>query len=246
VILGVEPVLSPEARFYQRLVAMDAEEAEELAEEFANEHGLLAAYDKMVIPALGLAEQDRHAHTLEEQRERFVFETTRGLVEYLEDRKQGQDESAAKPKNVVHRPAPPVCIVAAHDEADHIAGLVLARMLPAPEFNARVIPYPLLAAETVEQIAEHACKVVCISAVPPHAAAHAGHLCKQLKKRFPDLKVVVALWMTESSDKLESRLRDAGVDVVVTRLPDAIEKLRELTVHTNRGQSPIAARGRTA
>jgi hypothetical protein len=101
-------------------------------------------------------------------------------------------------------------------------------MLPAPEFNARVIAFPLLAAEIIEQLAQPGCKLVCISAVPPHAAAHAGHLCKRLKKRFPDLKVVVALWMTENSEKLESRLRDAGVDVVVTRLPDAIDKLREL------------------
>jgi DNA-binding transcriptional LysR family regulator len=115
----------------------------------------------------------------------------------------------------------------------------------------------MLGDDAIEQMVQQACKVVCISAVPPHAAAHAGHLCKRLKARFPELKVVVALWMAENSEKLESRLRDAGVDVVVTRLPDAIDKLRELTVplslamqnqgtDTNRGQSPIAARGRTA
>src|SRR6185503_681347 len=113
VILGVEPVLSPQARFYQRLVAMDEDEAEDLAEEFANEKGLLALYDEMVIPALGLAEQDRHAHTLEDQRERFIFETVRDLVEYLEDRTEPKDEPEARPKNVVvNRPALPICIVA--------------------------------------------------------------------------------------------------------------------------------------
>jgi predicted PurR-regulated permease PerM len=222
VLLGVEPVLTPEARFYQRLVAMDAEEAEELAEDFANEKGLLELYDRVVIPALGLAEQDRHRHALEEQRERFIFETTRRLVEYLEDR------SEAKPKNVVHRPAPPICIVGAHDEADHVAALVLARMLEPPEFNPQVIPYPLLAAEAIDQIEEKACRVVCISAVPPHAAAQAGHLCKRLKSRLPELHIVVALWTTDNPQKLEARLRDAGADEVVTRLPEAIAKLREL------------------
>jgi DNA-binding transcriptional LysR family regulator len=92
--------------------------------------------------------------------------------------------------------------------------------------------------------------------VPPHAAAHAGHLCKRLKDRFPDLKVVVALWMSESSDKLEARLRDAGVDLVVTRLPEAIAKLRELQQYKplaanqknqanpqNQGQTTISRRG---
>lgn len=250
VILGVEPVLSAPARFYQRLLAMDEDEAEDLAEDFANEKGLLALYDEMVIPALALAEQDRHAHTLEEQRERFIFDTVRGLVEYLEDRrrKEGEpaDEVEAKPKNVVHRPAPPLCILAARDEADHVAALVLARMLEAPEFNPQLTAYPR-PAETLEQIEAKACKVVCISAVPPHAAAHAGQLCKRLKHRFPEVKVMVALWAAEGSDKLESRLRDAGVDVVVTRLGDAVEQLRQLTVPRalatqNPGQNPIPRR----
>lgn len=246
VILGVEPALAPEARFYQRLVAMDGEEAEDIAEKFANEHGLLELYDKMVIPALGLAEHDRHAHTLEEARERFIFETTRDLIEYLEDRSE-----ARQPKTVVQRPSPALCIVAAHDEADHVAALALARMLPAPEFNARVIAFPLLAAEIVDEIAQNACKVVCISALPPHAAAQAGQLCRRLKKRFPELKVLVALWMSEHADKLESRLRDVGVDVVVTRLPEAIDQLRELVIPIslemqqlkNQGQTTISRRG---
>ena len=251
VILGVEPALTPEARFYQRLVAMDGEEAEDIAEKFANEHGLLELYDKMVIPALGLAEHDRHAHTLEETRERFIFEATREMIDYLEERSEAKEETEARPKSVAQRPAPALCIVAAHDEADHVAGLALARMLPAPEFNARVIPFPLLASEVLDEIAQNACKVVCISALPPHAAAQAGQLCKRLKKRFPDLKVMVALWMSERADKLESRLHDVGVDVVVTRLPEAIDQLRELAIPLslemqqlkNQGQTTISRRG---
>jgi hypothetical protein len=250
VILGVEPVLTPQARFYQRLLAMDQDEAEDLAEDFANEKGLLALYDEMVIPALALAEQDRHAHTLEEQRERFIFDTTRDLIEYLEDRSKPKDEIEAKPKNVVHRPAPPVCIVPAHDEADQVAALVLARMLEAPEFNPQVISHPLLSAETMDELEKKACKIACISAVPPHAAAHAGHLCKRLKSRFPDLRVLVALWTSESSDKLKARLRDAGVDQIVARLPEAIATLRELqqlksgTDHVYVGAHRSARRGK--
>jgi len=228
VILGVEPVLSPPARFYQRLLAMDEDEAERLAEQFANEKGLLELYDHVVLPALALAERDRHAHTLEEQRERFIFDTTRELVEYLEDRRKPKDEIEPKPTNVVHRSAPPLCIVAAHDEADYVAALVLARMLEAPEFSPQTISHPLLTAETLDELERKVCKLVCISAVPPHAAAHAGHLCKRLKSRLPDIRVVVALWTDEASDKLKARLADAGVDHVVGRLPEAIDKLREL------------------
>jgi predicted PurR-regulated permease PerM len=246
VLLGVEPVLTPEARFYQRLVAMDTEEAEELAEDYANEHGLLALHERMVIPALGLAEQDRHAGALEEKRERFIFDTTRRIVEYVEDR-TGTKEEEGGGKVLPARASPSVCIVGAHDEADHLAGLVLVRVLPTPEFNPKLVPFPLLAAETIDHIAEKACKLVCISALPPHAATHAGYLCKRLKKRLPELKIMVALWTGQNTDRAQARLREAGADVVATDLAGTIDQLRQLTVpiglSMQEGQTTISRRG---
>jgi predicted PurR-regulated permease PerM len=245
VLLGVEPVLAPDARFYQRLVAMDQDEAEELAETHANEKGLLSLYGEVVIPALGLAEQDRHAGALDEAHVRFILDSTRRIVEYVEDR----SEPSPEPGKPATKAAPPVCIVAAHDEADYVAGLVLARMLPAHECDPRVIPFPLLAAETLDKIAEHGCKVVCVSAVPPQAATAAGHLCKRLKHRFPEVQVLVALWTSENAERAAARLRAAGVDVVATRLAEAIDQLRQLTVplslelqHQNQGRTTISGR----
>ncbi len=227
VLLGVEPVLEPEARFYQRLIAMDEEEAEDLAEKYANEHGLAALHQDVVIPALALAERDRHSNALDEERSRFVFDTTRHIVEYVEDRSASAEKE--KPaSNVVPRPVPPLAIVGAHDEADHVAGLALARLLPPPEFNPKVIAFPLLAAESLEQIIAQSCKTVCISAVPPNAAMHAAFLCKRLKQRLPEVRVLVALWTSENSDKAQERLRQAGVDQVATTVADAVARLREL------------------
>lgn len=227
VLLGVEPVLAPEARFYQRLVAMDQEEAEELAEDFANEHGLLALHERVVIPALVLGEQDRHAGALDEAHQRFIFDTTRHIVEYVEDRK---NPAPAAAPSAARRPAAPLCIVPAHDEADHVAAQVLARMLPAPEFDARVSPFPLLAAEVIEFVGENGARVACISAMPPRAATHAAYLCKRLKQRFPELKVLVALWTSENTDRAQARLREAGVDQVATHLAEAVEQLRQLAL----------------
>ena len=165
-------------------------------------------------------------------------------MEYLEDRRK-TDEVEAKPKNVVHRPAPPVCIVAARDEADHVAALVLARMLEPPEFNPQAIAHPLAAA-ALDELVKRAWRVVCISAVAPHAAAHAGQLCKRLKDRLPGIRVVVALWADETSDKLKARLADAGVDHVVWRLPEAIElqQRKSGTDHVDDGRHRSARRGK--
>lgn len=234
VLLGVEPVLEPEARFYQRLVAMDQEEAEDIAEDYANEHGLAALHERVLIPALGLAEEDRHAGALDDERARFIIDTTRHIVEYVEERK-------FEPQAAVARGAPPVCVAAAHDEADHVAALALARVLPTAEFDARVVPFPLLAAETLEHIAESGCRVVCISALPPRAAMHAGYLCKRLMLRFPQLQVVVVLWTSENIDKARLRLGEAGAAAVVTSMADAAAALRQLCVPVQAAGPPAPA-----
>jgi hypothetical protein len=66
--------------------------------------------------------------------------------------------------------------------------------------------------------------------MPPRAATHAAYLCKRLKQRFPELKVLVALWTRENTERAQARLREAGVDQVATRLGEVIEQLRQLTL----------------
>ena len=228
VLLGVEPVLTPEARLYQRLVALDDEEALDVAEEHANEHGLAALHGTVVIPALGLCERDRHRGAIDAERERFMFETVRRIIEEVEDRKAMKEEAEVAVVAKAPRSAPPVCIIGAHDEADHLAGLALARVLPPADFDARVIDFPVLAAEVVERVAACGANVVCISAVPPHAAMQAGYLAKRLKQRLPGVRILVALWTSEDTGKARARLGEAGVDGVVTDAASAIERLRQL------------------
>jgi predicted PurR-regulated permease PerM len=210
VLLGVEPVLSPEARFYQRLVARDRDEAIGLAEEYAAEHGQAALFDTLLIPALALIETDRHKGALEPETERFAFDTTRHILDEL-----GEDGSETTA-------APHVCILPARDQADELAGAMLARLLP----GAQVFSAKSLATETLEQVGEGACRVMCISAVPPHAASQASYLARRLKKQFPKLRIVVALWTNEGVDKVRPRLLGAGIDEVATRLPEVLAQLR--------------------
>jgi predicted PurR-regulated permease PerM len=210
VLLGVEPVLPPEARFYQRLVARDRDEAMMLADEYAAEHGQAALFDTLLIPALTLIETDRHKGALEPETERFAFDTTRQILDEL--REDGTETTAA-----AH-----VCILPARDQADELAGAMLARLLP----GARLFSAKSLAAETLEQIGDGACRVMCISAVPPQAASHASYLARRLKKQFPKLRIVLALWTNEGVDKVRPRLASAGIDEVATRLPDVLAQLR--------------------
>ncbi|HEX2524334.1 MAG TPA: hypothetical protein VHP35_19650, partial [Terriglobia bacterium] len=60
--------MSRKVCFYQRL----QQEAGAVLEEYLKEKQLVDACDTILIPALGLAEQDRHRGVLDENREKFA------------------------------------------------------------------------------------------------------------------------------------------------------------------------------
>lgn len=209
-LLGVEPVLSPDARFYQRLIALDHEEAAEMVENHVTAQGIAATFDDVMVPALGLAEHERRKGALEPARERYVYEQMRRMVEELEYDPGGGGA--------------PVCVVAAHGEADHLAALMLAKLVP----QACVIGAPPLVNEIVQTAAERRCAAILISAVPPHAAHYAGYLARRLRRQLPDARIAVGLWSAENIDAARARLVKLGVNEVVSRLAQAADVLRQL------------------
>lgn len=86
VLLGDEPVLPPEAHFYQRLLALDPDEAALIAENYLKENPIGSFYDSVLIPALAMAEQDRHLNSLDATTADFISQSTRDLIEELGER----------------------------------------------------------------------------------------------------------------------------------------------------------------
>jgi predicted PurR-regulated permease PerM len=214
VLLGVDPVLSPEQRFYQRLLALDHEEAQELAEQHAAAHGIATTFDEVMIPALTLAKIDRRKGALEPARERFIYEQVRRMVEELE----------AVPARDA---AAPACIVGAHDEADHIAALMVAKLLPASQ--SCVLGAGTLAGEIAQAASEHRCDVVFISAVPPNAAHYAGYLARRVRREVPGAKIAVGVWAgADDVGASRERLLKLGVDEVCLHIAEAPSLLQQL------------------
>jgi len=119
-----------------------------------------------------------------------------------------------------------VCIVPARDEADEIVGVMLLRRLTARRVAAELLTTDVLKSEVIERVAELAPEAVYVSALPPAAVLHASFFCKRLRPRFPDLKIVVALWHADGDmPKARDRLLAAGASEVVATLKDSIEKL---------------------
>ena len=242
VLLGVEPVLPPEGRLYQRLIALDDEEAMDVAEEYANEHGLLALHQDVVIPALGLAEQDRHRGVIDEARERFVFDTVRRIIEDVEDRKAMKEEAQRRRggrtrggRREIRRSCRP-----ARRASQAPCGAVHRRRARRSRPPRRPCLRPRSAAGRFRRAGHRLSR-------PRRRDRRAGgrvrrqdrlHLGRSAsgrdpgrlprqapQERLPEVKMLVVIWTSEDIGKARARLGEAGADKVVSSLPEAIAQL---------------------
>jgi methanogenic corrinoid protein MtbC1 len=233
-LLSDEEVLPPEARFYQRLLALDPEEAADVAEEYLQENSLESLYDRVLLPALSLAEEDRHHGDLDEEKQRFILTTMRELVDELGAKAKlvadaAQEVGDSSPPAASVSPESSVLCLPARDEADEIAGAMLAQLLEAKGVHVLLLSAQSLSGEMVSQVSEQEAAVVCVSALPPLAATHARYLCKRLRPKFPTLKIVVGLWQTGgSTKKAQARLVEIGIDQFATTLAEATQHLVQI------------------
>jgi len=225
VMLGDEQVLEPSVRTYQRLLSLDQEEAGELLHKYRKEHGLQGVYEDVLIPALVMAEKDRFTKTLDPDREIFLCQSMRDLIDEL-----GEAEKKQVPATpVTDDSTVTILCLPAHSEADEIVGLMLAQLLELQGQRAIAASQVSLAGEMLEKVQEQRAAVVCISALPPAAVSHSRYLCKRLKIKLQDLPIVVGLWTNKADSKtsLDRLGSDQRVRVAIS-LTEAIAELREM------------------
>jgi hypothetical protein len=253
ILLGDEPVLEPHVKVYQRLLAMDLEEATELVEEFLKEKNLVDVYDEVLIPALGLAEIDRHRGLLDDQRQRYIRQSMKEMVEDLGERYRLSDSEAEGAQQTERRNANGnghgngdhdeqkgcVLCLPARDEADEIVAMMLSQVLEQSGCPARYIPVAALASEMLDIVEKYDAKAVCISALPPSALAHARYLCKRVRGRLKDVPVVIGLWgMKVDPKKALARLACSEHDKVVRSLREAKSEIVPLLAFKNGESEP--------
>ncbi len=214
VLLGDQEALPPEACYYQRLLALDEEEAQEVAETYLKEKTLGELYDLVLVPALSLAEQDRHQNALDDERERFIYQTTKDLLEQLGE--QSEAEVATSPDSPLT-----VYCVPARDEADELVGLMLAGLLRQSGYQAKALPLGTVE-DAISAIKQSQPDILFISALPPFAVSQARSLCRRIRRECPDTKIVVGFWDAAADiPKLQERFGSDCSDYIVTSLRQA-------------------------
>jgi len=225
VILGDEPAFEPQMAYYQRLLAGDQDEAEQLVQTYVKTSGPEQVYDALLLPALTCVKRDRGRDELDADDELFVVRVTREIVEDLGERQAAAaaeeapaaaaGQPAVAPKRLLLMGCP------ARDEADRLALEMLAQSLDPAQWTVEVLPETMPVGELVGRVTEQTPAVVCIGSLPPGGLARTRYLCKRLRGRLPHAKVVVGRWgQTGNLESTHEQLRELGVDRIVTTLTE--------------------------
>jgi predicted PurR-regulated permease PerM/methylmalonyl-CoA mutase cobalamin-binding subunit len=215
ILLGDEPALETDVSFYQRLVAGDEDEAGEIVERQLATHPVEDVFDRVIVPALALAERDRLRREIADDDYEFVVAAARRIVEAVEPPPAG----AAGPGD---RPRAHVLAVAARADADDLGTEMLARLFAPLACEVERVGSAALASELIERAGTSAPDLVCLLALPPGGVAHARYALKRLRSRFAAMRlVVVRPGAGDLADTEAARLREAGADEVVSSLTAA-------------------------
>jgi predicted PurR-regulated permease PerM len=234
VMLGNEPALTPEERFYQRILANDPEEATEQAEEFAKDRSLAEFFDEVAIPALARAQADSDRGVLPPEGRATFRDAIESMVENLSEDENvvvsPERPAVPKPEPVT----PGIVCVAGRNELDEAAALLLVNALRL-EYHIEVgapLSADALSADTAHLPLFRDASLVCLSLISTVSPARARYLVRRIRRRAPRALILVGFWgpPMKGADP-EGMARATSAQSVAFSLRDAVANIAaELTV----------------
>jgi len=237
VLLGDEPALEPEERFYQRLLAHDATEAADQAEKQLKEQTLSAYYDSVPMKALALAQADAAHGKLPADKQLAIRDTMSEIVDNLADHTKDtpklEEGALASPQiptlskeqlrpewQVDHA----VLCIASRSPLDEAAAAMLAQLLEKHGLSTKVQPFADVASAKAFKVDAPDARLVCLSYFGVVGnPAHVRFLIRRLKRLMPNAKFLAGYWMLgEDPQKGEDWKTAVGAHFVATSLTDAV------------------------
>jgi predicted PurR-regulated permease PerM len=216
ILMGEKSEVQPALLVYQRLLVGDIEEAEQFIRETAKDIGQEKTVDSVLLPAAVHARREMLAGRLTKEEATDILDTLATLSSESMD-----DESLAPPLEARR----PVILCRSFDtSADAIALRWLERALTPAGVQWESIPNSALVSEVIAQVEELKPDIVCISAMPPGVSSTSQLLCKRLRHRFPELKILLARWGARRVENIS----DTGASWVVTTTEAARERLQDV------------------
>ena len=229
-LLGNKPVLTTEQRLYQRLLAANTEEATEIAEAYVAEHSLLEFCDRVAIPALLLAENDRH-RSVNDTGFKYIVADGMSLV---------VGEVGAQKKGSILRPTLQAsggqaqrglrysCLcIGGRTDLDAATAAIVSHAIGELGIRSKALPAISVSQHGIGQLDLAGVDVVCLSYLATDPQTYARFVSRRLKQRNPALKIVVCLWNPAQSQRQATDLTERmAADAMVFTVADAATQIK--------------------
>jgi len=230
-LVSDRPALTADVAYYQRLIALDRDEAAEIITAHLPALGVPRVYDEIMIPALNYARRDRDAERLSEEQIAFVVQCSREIVDEI--------VVASAPATAPTRGRVLGC--PGQDDIDEAALHMLAHALATGGVTLDLVSAEALTAEVVAAVEQALPACICVASLPPGGLAHTRYLIKRLRARFEDLCIVVGRWnVTREVAHDAGPLLAAGASRVGATLAETREHLLEMIPLTAPAAAPLA------
>jgi predicted PurR-regulated permease PerM len=217
------PGLSPEAGYYQRLLARDQGEAADIIEQFIKAEPPQGVYDALLLPAINYAERDRLEERLSPDEEAAILEMTRELLSDAAEsiRRLPPLSSATPNEGASPRPGESLRMLGypTNGAGDELALAMLAHLVADLPIRVEITATRMQAAELIALARTQPSGVVCIADLPPSPASKTRYLVKRLRAALPEALIVVGRWAPPAlADESTQALRDGGANLVASTL----------------------------
>ena len=122
-----------------------------------------------------------------------------------------------------------VLAIPVRDEADRLALTMLEHLADPARWTIEIASPHLLGSEIIALVEVRRPAAVCLGTLPSGGRGRTRYLCKRLRARFPDLRILVARWGLRDNVALARRLLEgAGADLVSTSLAESRQHLQQV------------------
>ncbi|APW38881.1 phytochrome sensor protein [Rhodoferax koreense] len=218
VLLGSRPAFDTPTRIYQRLLAGDVEEAIELASASVEDGNVIACYDELGVGILRMATNDHTSASTAEHRHR-VLKGMETLLDAIEEQ-----HPAAEPAG-----RPRVVCIGGKWEVDNLAARMLTHAMSLSGHAAAFRPAGAVSADYVAGLDLDDVHTVCISYFSPEPQVQARRFCHRLHRRWPEVRIVLALWNATPALQAEDSGDALGAAAFVTSVGEAVLRTAQLS-----------------
>jgi predicted PurR-regulated permease PerM len=235
-LLGVEPPLTAQETFYQRMLAGDPREAAAQARLYLKRGAIADYYDEIALEALRRAHLDVARGDLDEDRLAALTRSTQELVAGLVAAGTGRaPRLMALLRRLGHPGGPDAAAEARQDEllrARRIVAILhgghpldpLAAAMLRHSLTRRGLPSRTVTPEEARMATATECAavgLVCICYIEPLTIAHLRAAATEARRHCPQAKVMICVWRDPADKSFRELARKLRCDAAVTGVAEA-------------------------